>query len=83
MLELPRHLVDSSIIEGAALRITGENEILLHRPHVFIEVIGADFLHEGVGVGEEELKVITIFLLQHVIMEPNYTSEIGYELRLT
>ena len=70
-LELAHHLVVCRIIEGAALRIAGEIKLLLHRPHVLIEVIGADFLHEGVGVDEEELDVAPIFLLHHVVMEPN------------
>ena len=59
------------IIEWAALWITGEIKLLLHLPHVLIEVIGADFIHERVRVGEEELDVGPIFLLHHVVMEPN------------
>ena len=44
-----------------------------------IEFIGADFIHERVRVGEEELDVDIVFLLHHVVMEPNDTSEMGYE----
>ena len=46
ILELAHHLVVSRIIEGAALRIAGEIDLVLHRPHVMLEVICADFIHE-------------------------------------
>ena len=65
------HLVVSRIIEGAALWITGEIKHILHRPHVLIEVIGTHFIHERVRVGEEELDVLPVFLLHHVVMEPD------------
>ena len=71
ILELAHHLVVSRMIEWTALLITCEIELILDRPHGLIEVIGADFIHEGVRVGEEELDVGPIFLLHHVVMEPN------------
>ena len=70
MLELSHHMVLCQITEGAALRIAGEVNLILHRTHVMIEVIGADFIHERVRVGEEELDVLHVFLLHHVVMEP-------------
>ena len=75
ILELPRDIVDSRIIEGAALHIAGEME-LLHRTHVLIEVIGADFIREEVDVAEEELNVLPLVPLPHVKMEPRNTAEI-------
>ena len=79
-IELAHHRVDSRSIEGAACRrIAGEIKLILHPPHVLIEVIGADLIHDGVGVGEEELDVFRIFLLHHVIVEPNPTFENEYE----
>ena len=51
--------------------------LLLHRPHVLIEVIGANIIHVGVGVGEEEVDLLTVFLLHHFIMERNDTYEMG------
>ena len=76
ILELAHHLVVSRIIEGAALWITGEIKLLLHRPHVLIEVIGADFLHEEVCVGQEELDVLLVFIVHHFVMEPNLIFEL-------
>ena len=61
MLEPAQHLVVSRNIETGSLRIARENELVLPRPHVLIEVIGADFIHEGVGVDEDELDVVPYF----------------------
>ena len=77
IFDLAHHLIVSRIIEGGALRITGEIELILLRPHVMIEVIGADFIHERVRVGEQELDVLPVFLLHHFVMEPNAVYEIG------
>ena len=76
IVELAHHLVVSRIKEGTALRIAGEIELLLHRPHVLIEVIGADFLHEEVCVGQEELDVLLVFIVHHFVMEPNLIFEL-------
>ena len=76
--ELPHHLVVNRIIERESVHIFGEIN-LRHRLHDLIEVIGAHFIHDGIGVGEDELDVVTVFLLHHVIMEPNVTYEMGSE----
>ena len=76
ILELQHHLVISRIIAGAALRITSEIELLFPQPNVLIEVLSADFIHMGPGVGEEQVDVLTVFLLHQVIREPRYTCEV-------
>ena len=42
-----------------------------------IDVIGADFIHELVGAGEEELNFLPVFLLLHVLMESHGAGEMG------
>ena len=56
-----------------AFSIAGEIELIRHLPDVFIEVLSADFIDEGICVPEEELDIVSIFLLQRVIMEPSET----------
>ena len=79
ILELPHHRFVSRIIERAALRRAGEGKLILHRPHVMIEVSGPDLLHEGGRVGEEKIDVVIIFLHHHVVLEPNVGFDMRYE----
>ena len=65
------------MIGGAALRLGGEIELVLLRPHGLIEVIVADFIHQRLGVGEEEQDDLALFLLHHLLMEPNELSYKG------
>ena len=51
----------SRILEAAVRRLSCEIELILNRAHVLIEVLGADFIHEGVGVGEKKLDVVPVF----------------------
>ena len=79
MHELAHHLPFYRILEGAPLLIAGDIKHIFQFPQIMIEVIGADFINEGVGVVEENLDVVRIFHLHHVILDHNVTSEMGLE----
>ena len=70
LLEIPRQLFIGAVIERAALWIAREIKLLPHPPSVLVEVLGAFFIHERVGVGEEQLNIVSIFLLLHLILKP-------------
>ena len=56
-------------------QLADEIELIFHRPHVLIDVIGADFIHEGGDVGEEELDVVPVYHHHHVLLEPTRRDE--------
>ena len=66
MFDVAHNLVLGDVIERDALWIAREIKLLTHRPHILVEVVGAVFIHDGVGLGEEQLNLVAVFLLPHV-----------------
>ena len=47
----------------------GEVEVLLHLDNVVGEILRLDIVHEGVCLGEAQMGLLSILILEHVVVK--------------